>query len=528
MKEKSLKKIVSFLLVCLLILATPLAALAEDGVQDVDTQVAVTITLLGDDAHGSGGQEHTYLAGNLQTWIPTQTYYIYEGSTVKDLLLRAFADYNLSFEGDGESPENLTYISAVIRDGVRLAAFTNGRNSGWMYVINGQYSNNTIAEQTLSAGDSLVFYYTDNYNKEKPHQHDWVQEWSSDSMYHWHECDGSGADCDAAQNSQKDGFGAHTGKWVITRKATCTEKGTETFTCTVCGYTKTRSISAKGHNTVVLKGKSPTCLATGLTQGKKCSVCGKILVKQQVIAKLPAKGSLSLKNFPLKVKQSYTLKVNGMATGDRVASWKSSNTRIATVTSAGVVTGKAKGNATITATLASGLKLSTTVKVQTGTVKTTGITVNTKNVTVKTQQGFQLIATRNPVTSQQGMQYSTSNKKIATVTSNGYIKGVKAGTATITVKSGSKSVKIKVKVEGVKTTGLTANKTEITLKKKQSFAWKVKTVPANSSEKITYTTSNKNVATVSTSGKITARKAGTATITAKSGNKKISLKVTVK
>ena len=217
-----------------------------------------------------------------------------------------------------------------------------------------------------------------------------------------------------------------------------------------------------------------------------------------------------------------------MAAGDRVVKWTSSSTKIATVNSSGKVTGKKKGSAKITATLASGKVLTTTVKVQTGTVKTSKITVNTRNVTLKTKQGFQILASRNPDTSQQGISYSTSNKKIATVSKTGYIKGVKAGTATITVKSGSKSVKIKVKVEGVKTTGLTANKTEITLKKNKSFSWKVKTVPSNSSEKITYSTSNKKVATVSSSGKIKGKKKGTATITAKSGSKKISIKVTVK
>ena len=312
------------------------------------------------------------------------------------------------------------------------------------------------------------------------------------------------------------------------KAATCTEKGyTGDTYCTVCNSqtAKGTEINVTGHTFGAwITTVAPTVLADG-AMTRTCTRCGHS--ENQAIARLAATGSMSVRNFPLKVKQNWTLKVEDMAAGDYVVNWKTSDAKIAAVTGTGKVTGKKKGNATITATLASGMTVSTTVKVQTGTVKTTGITVNTRNVTLKTKQGFQILATRNPDTSQQGITYATSNKKIATVNKKGYITGVKAGTATITVKSGNKSVKIKVKVEGVKTASLTANRTEITLKKNKTFAWKVKTVPANSSEKITYTTSNKKVATVSTAGKIKAKKKGTATITAKSGNQRITIKVTV-
>ena len=59
-----------------------------------------------------------------------------------------------------------------------------------------------------------------------------------------------------------------------------------------------------------------------------------------------------------------------------------------------------------------------------------------------------------PVTSKEKVTYSSSNKKVATVSSKGVIKAKKAGTAKITVKSGSKKVVVTVKVTGVKTTNL--------------------------------------------------------------------------
>ena len=218
-----------------------------------------------------------------------------------------------------------------------------------------------------------------------------------------------------------------------------------------------------------------------------------------------------------------------MAAGDYVRTWTSSNTKIAKVDGKGKVTGVKKGSAKITATLASGKTLAITVKVQTGTVKTSSVTVNTKNVTIKTGGTFQLTASRAPITSSNGITYSSKSTKIATVSKTGKITGKKAGTTYIYVKSGSKKVTVKVKVEGVKTTKLTANATEKTLNRGKSFNWKVTRTPANSSEGITYTTSNKKIATVSKTGKITAKKKkGTATITAKSGNQRVSIKITVK
>ena len=359
----------------------------------------------------------------------------------------------------------------------------------------------------------------------------------------------------------------HAYKEISRTESTCTTNGSVICRCERCGDEKTETLPTAGRHTEEIRNVSAaTCTTAGYTGDTYCKACGEKLASGTAIAalghafgawyisvapnavsygqqarvcsrcnhtetttidKLAGTGVLSITNFPLKVKQSVTLNVRNMAAGDYVVSWKSSNTKIATVTNKGKVTGKKKGSSTITATLASGVTVRTTVKVQTGTVKTTSISVNTRNITLKTKQGFQILATRNPATSQQGITYSSSNKKIATVNKKGYITGVKSGTATITVKSGSKSVKIKVKVEGVKTTDLKANRTEITLKKNKSFSWKVTRVPSNSSENITYSTSNKKVATVSSSGKIKAKKKGTATITAKSGSKKITIKVTV-
>ena len=76
------------------------------------------------------------------------------------------------------------------------------------------------------------------------------------------------------------------GEWKQTKAPTCTEKGTETRTC-ACGKTENRDVAPKGHTEVVDKAVDATCEETGLTEGKHCSVCNAVTVKQETV---PAKG----------------------------------------------------------------------------------------------------------------------------------------------------------------------------------------------------------------------------------------------
>lgn len=153
-------------------------------------------------------------------------------------------------------------------------------------------------------------------------------------------------------------------------------------------------------------------------------------------------------SIKLKVKQSTTkVKVSGLANGDSVKSWTTSNKKIVTVTSKGTIKGLKAGKAKVTITLASGKKQVVNVTVQKKAVKTTKIIGIASKATLKKGKKLTLKPVISPITSLQKVTYTTSNKKVATVTAKGVITAKKKGTATITVKSGSKSKKIKITVK---------------------------------------------------------------------------------
>ena len=239
--------------------------------------------------------------------------------------------------------------------------------------------------------------------------------------------------------------------YVVDKAATCTEAGEKSKHCTVCDAKEdVQEIPALGHKWSNWKRTTAATVFKPEVQTRKCSACNKSETRN-IGKKLAPKATLNASTVTLKVKQSTSrLKVTGLAKGDSVKSWKSSNSKIFTVRgkSNGTckITGKKRGTAKLQITLASGLKKTVKVKVQTVAVKTSKITVS-KNVTVRKGKRVTLKPVVTPFTSRQKVTYTSSNKKIATVSSKGVVTGKKKGTVKITVKSGSKSVKVTVKVK---------------------------------------------------------------------------------
>ena len=170
--------------------------------------------------------------------------------------------------------------------------------------------------------------------------------------------------------------------------------------------------------------------------------------KRTVGKKLTPTIKVTATSIKLKVKQSTSkIKVSGLAKGDSVKSWTSSNKKIVSVNSKGTMKGLKAGKAKVTITLASGKKQVISVTVQKTTVRTTKITGLKSSVTVARNKKLTLKPVISPITSQEKVTYSSSNKKIATVSSSGVITGKKKGTAYITVKSGNSCKKVKVVVK---------------------------------------------------------------------------------
>ena len=277
--------------------------------------------------------------------------------------------------------------------------------------------------------------------------------------------------------------------------------------------------------------KAPTVFEAGIKE-HTCTECG--AKETAPIETLSPTISINATKLLLKTKQSTSkFTVTGLASGDSVKSWKSSNTKIFKVSGKAngtckITAGSKTGKATLTITLASGLQKKVTVTVQSGTVKTTKITGLKSTLTLAKGKKTTLKPVLTPFTSQQKITYSSSNKKVATVSSKGVVTAKAAGTAKITVKSGSKKVTVKVTVPKTKTTKITGVKESITVKKGKTYTLKPVLTPKASDEKITYKSSNTKVATVTSSGKIKGIKKGTATITVKSGSVSVKCVVTVK
>lgn len=199
---------------------------------------------------------------------------------------------------------------------------------------------------------------------------------------------------------------------------------------------------------------------------------------------------------------------------DAKATFTSSNTKVATVSSTGVVKGVKAGTATITASYGNA---KATCKV---TVKAPSVKFAKKTATVYKGKTATVKATLTGVSS---VKYTSSNKKVATVNSKtGAVKGLKAGTVTITATSGKLKATYKLTV---KNPTFSLTKSSATIKKGKTTIIKSKAAPAG---KVTYTSSNKKVATVTSKGVVKGIKKGKATITVKCNGITKKFVVTVK
>ncbi len=206
--------------------------------------------------------------------------------------------------------------------------------------------------------------------------------------------------------------------------------------------------------------------------------------------------------------------------------WKSSAPSVATVDARGNVKGIRKGTATITVTSSGNPNAKATC-----TVTVSEVTLNKTSLTLGVGKSSTALRAAVSTGADAVASWKTSNVNVVKVDSRTgkLTAGTRTGTATVTVttKAGATAT-CKVTVKYV-TTKLTMSSKKLELVKGKSATLKVKRTPSKATEKIRWSSSNVKVATVSQKGKVTAKKAGTVTITAKASNGvKATCKVTIK
>ena len=208
---------------------------------------------------------------------------------------------------------------------------------------------------------------------------------------------------------------------------------------------------------------------------------------------------------------------------NKTVTWKSSDASVATVDS-GKVTAVNAGTATITVTTADGNKTATckvTVTEKTpGIVNVTSVALDSFSVALEEGGSTTLTATVAPANAtNKAVTWKSSNTSVATV-NNGTVFAVNAGTAVITVTTadGNKSadcvvIVIKKDPAAINVTGVTLDQTTVSLEEGSNTTLTATVAPANATNKaVTWKTTDASVATVD-NGKVTAVKAGAATIT---------------
>lgn len=213
---------------------------------------------------------------------------------------------------------------------------------------------------------------------------------------------------------------------------------------------------------------------------------------------------LSNSKVTLIAKQSITLKLNGTA---KKVSWSSSSKSIATVNSRGKVTANRKGTATITAKVSS-KKYSCKVIVETPTISKTSTVLSKGSSTTLKING-----------NSQKVKWTSTNKRVATVSSKGKVSAKGTGTATVIGAIGNKkySCKVTVKNSVINVKSIKLNNSKASLAEGKTLKLTVSFTPSNATnKKVSWSSSNNSVAKVS-NGQVTALKKGSAKITARSG-----------
>ena len=248
---------------------------------------------------------------------------------------------------------------------------------------------------------------------------------------------------------------------------------------------------------------------------------------------------LDIKNA--KIKKGESIKINATVipnnAENKSLTWTSSNNSIAIVNN-GTIRGIKEGTTKIKVKTTNGIEKEIEVEVQEKTqeVLPTGVSIKEKTIMLEPNKEKVINATVSPSNAEnKSLVWTSNNEKVAIVDSKGKVTTIKEGSAIITAKTiNGKIATIKImvaekEVEKPTTSGqieVTLNKTSMSLKIGESETLKANVIGSN--KRVTWVSSNSNIATVDENGKVVAKAVGTATIVGRiEGGKTGTCKVVV-
>ena len=295
-------------------------------------------------------------------------------------------------------------------------------------------------------------------------------------------------------------------------------------------WTSSDTAIATVENGIVTAKKAGTAVVIATTSNGKAATCTVTVRNSSVIA---AGVTLDKSTMSLVVGNMGVLTATVVPddTTDKSVMWSSSDPSVATVEN-GRVTAVGEGTATITVTTSNGKTATCTVTVTTSVIDVTGVTLNKTELSLTVGGSATLTATVTPAdATDTSVTWYSSNPSVVTV-ENGVVTARGAGSAIVTVTTSNGKTAfctVTVRTPAVDVTGVTLNKTELSLTVGESATLTATLTPANATVKtVTWRSSDALVITVK-NGVVTAVGVGTATVTVTTSNGKTAIcTVTVK
>jgi len=249
---------------------------------------------------------------------------------------------------------------------------------------------------------------------------------------------------------------------------------------------------------------------------------------------ITVEGETTVKPTKISIPSTSSVKVGGSfyfvptvtpANATYTLTWESSDNTIASVNQSGMLTGISVGSANITVTTDNGK--TATCKVTVSAKSVTSVSLKS-TLSLEVGDTYTLTPTITPSDAETSFTWSSDKSSVATVSQYGVVTAKGTGTANITVKTDNgKTATCKVTVSAKSVTSVSLKST-LSLEVGDTYTLTPTVTPSDAETSFTWSSDKSSVATVSQSGVVTAKGAGTANITVKTDNgKTATCKVTV-